>query len=279
MEQARGSVASLMAEAKAKLSRMPEALAACDSAVWYAEKVATPTVLAEADVIRGQVYVWSGDLDRASRCYETALTLFFKSGNRSRAAYATRELGWVLYLQRHFDLAMERYRDALAEYRRLNDRGGMARVFRSMGLVHCDTSGDKTYRTCVTYFDSSIAICKEINDHYGLAATHSNMGSVFMYQDMLDRSKAHFDTALIHARESGDARLLASVSGTAGEYYLHTARPDEALRICSATMEAARSSGMLTLERDAALCVYNALRLLGKDRKANTALLVVHHTS
>lgn len=262
----------LFGHAEAKLARMPEALAACDSAVWHAQRCNDGETLAEADALRGQVLVWAGDLDRASSCYERALSGFAKITSTTRVADCTFDIGWIFYLQQRYDLATEKYISALTEYREANDQAGIARIHRGMGLIAADSFGDKTYRIALAHFDTSLRICRAISHDYGLAATYSNMGAVFMYMGNMDRSAAHFDSALVHGKSTADRRLIASVTGTAGEFYLNAKQPRTSLGLCTETLQLAKRSGMLLVQRDAALCMYNALHLLGRHEEANQSL-------
>lgn len=262
----------LRAEANAKGLRMEDALADCDSAKKYAEVVYDANILAEIDLVLAQVTIWAGDYDRASQFLEGALTHFAKTGKTNRVADCNREIGWVFYRQRRYGLAMERYRSALKEYLATGNSSGAARIYTSMGLVASDSYGDKTNTIGLAYFDSALALARPIEDHSRLAAAHSNIGAVHMYMDILDVSKAHFDSALHHAELAGDARLIASVEESIGEYFLHTPFPEKALKICEEAGRAAKANGMLALERDALLCVYNAQRLMGDHETALQSL-------
>ncbi len=138
-------------------------------------------------------------LDRA-----LALGAEAPDGLRARVLLGAGALAWR---QRDYGAAAEELTAALALYRRLDDRGGVAQSLHFLGRV-AHFQGDHT-RAWVLY-EESLAHAEAQADTRGVAATLDVMGLLAWQQGEYGAATAYLQSSLAHGRDLGDLRGIAA---------------------------------------------------------------------
>jgi tetratricopeptide (TPR) repeat protein len=156
-----------LAEARTRFEKLGEGGGA------GAARMARTCVIATGDCLRDL-----GQLDEASRAYETSIELAEKLGNRRDAAVGRGQLGTVRMLQRRFDDAIDVYTEARATFEALGEGGSVASMWHQIGCVYQEAgqleSAEETYQ-------QALKIDIQRGDRLGEATTLSQLGNVYSF--------------------------------------------------------------------------------------------------
>lgn len=94
-------------------------------------------------------------------------------------AAAVNNIGFLAQQQGETSKAMDYYNKALAHYREINDKEGIALCLNNMAIIYSD-QGDKT--KALNYWHSSLSMQEEIKDYEGASRSLNNIASVHIAQ-------------------------------------------------------------------------------------------------
>ena len=133
-------------------------------------------------------------------------------------AKALASLGWLAHYQADHDVAVPRLEEALALWRSVGDRAGVAQAIFALGAV-AEYLGDEDAVT--TRHEEALALFHEIGDIVGVAWTLENLADAAYRRGDNARAAILAAEALTAAREAGDTRrvtiALAGVAQVACE--------------------------------------------------------------
>ncbi len=122
--------------------------------------------------------VWvsqTGDLPTAASLLRQSMEYFRTQRDRREQAFATRQLGRVVYLQGDFPTAQNILEQALAMSQRLEDAFGVSWTLSSLALT-LYMQGD--YERSHEFLQESLAVYQEFNDPWGLGIRYNNQGMI-----------------------------------------------------------------------------------------------------
>ncbi len=113
-----------------------------------------------------------GRYDLASDALRQSLAVLINV-DAAEVAFASGSLGYLAYLQGHYDEAKQRVEDSLAICTALEDKWGIASSFTLQGaIVHACGEDDRASQL----YRESLAICKEIGNRRGIALALNHLG-------------------------------------------------------------------------------------------------------
>ena len=122
-------------------------------------------------------------------------------------------LGTLYYEQSNFDAARHSYEEALAAWRSLHDRWGIARTLNNLGLVAMNAGEADAARA---YYREAQALLKALGDRLRLSIALSNLGILALHGGELGEARRLFAEALGVQRALGDRARIASSENLLG---------------------------------------------------------------
>jgi predicted ATPase/DNA-binding SARP family transcriptional activator len=125
---------------------------------------------------------------------------------RASRARALNGAGVLAHHQGDYRLAASQFEEALAIYRQLGDRWGIASVLDGLGTV-AQELGD--YAAAHAYHAESMAIQRELQDRRAIAVSSSHLGNLALKLGDHAAARARFEESLAIRQELGDRRGIA----------------------------------------------------------------------
>jgi tetratricopeptide (TPR) repeat protein/DNA-binding XRE family transcriptional regulator len=145
---------------------------------------------------------------QAHRAHELALAAAKVSANQADLAWCLARLGRSHYLLDEYDAAVRSATQAVALYRELGDRQGLADAVVVLG--DAQKLLDHDYARAVRALTEAIDIYREIGDLRGEARALAYLGGVYVEQSEYHTALRVLGRALGLSRELGDRRIQAS---------------------------------------------------------------------
>jgi len=121
-------------------------------------------------------------------------------------AISLNEAGYHYYRQSHFNLAQEKFEQALVYNRLIDRRSGIALNLNNLGAI-ARVQGDLDQ--AVSHFQEALAVNRELGDAVALCETLNNLGLTYQSQGRLQEAEAAYREALAQARLLPPGPLLA----------------------------------------------------------------------
>ena len=121
-------------------------------------------------------------------------------------AVALNDSGYQYYRESRWNLAQEKFTQALALNRLIDRRDGIAANLNNLGVISQE-QGNLTQ--ALDFFQEALAIHRELGDPEGLSETLNNLGTVYQAQGRLHEAQEAYQEALSWARLVPPGPLLA----------------------------------------------------------------------
>jgi predicted ATPase/DNA-binding winged helix-turn-helix (wHTH) protein/Tfp pilus assembly protein PilF len=128
-------------------------------------------------------------------------------------ADALRWAGLLAMYQADYPAAQELQEEALAIYRRVGDRLGIARVLINLGIIVTDQANHSAARLL---FEEAMVIHRELGDQQGIAIVLTNLGMVTQLLGNHSAAQAMYEEALAIQRTLGDRGMIAILTHNVG---------------------------------------------------------------
>jgi DNA-binding SARP family transcriptional activator/Flp pilus assembly protein TadD len=156
--------------------------------------------------VRGHLYDWI-------QLNETILALAERTGDRSAAGHALREMGVGYERLGEFPAALPPLRRSLAIFRELGDGPGEAASLTSLGSVH---HRQGRYPDAMACQRASLVIRRQLRDAGGIAVNLSNLGAAHQRLGAFPEARACYRESLDILQSLGDRHGTAAVLGNIG---------------------------------------------------------------
>jgi len=185
--------------------------------------------LGEADALynSGNVEYALGQNSAALRSYSEALAIFRKVNDRKHEAVSLYSSGNVDKDLGRYDAALRSYADALAIYRQVDDRDGEAFDLNNAGIVDKDLG---RYDAALRSYAEALAIFRQVKDRNGEALALMNIGAVDELRGYNVAALHLLSGALAIFRQLKDRFDEASALGNIGLVDQNLSRYEDALR-------------------------------------------------
>lgn len=121
-------------------------------------------------------------------------------------AVATNDAGYQYYRQGNWDLAEEKFTQALNLNRLIDRQDGIAANLNNLGAL-AQERGD--LQKAKESFDEALDILRPLGEPAGLAETLNNLGSLYQAQGRLDAAAKAYQEAMLYARQAPPGPLLS----------------------------------------------------------------------
>ena len=167
---------------------------------------AAPALQAKAFTGAGSMAWSQGNYQQAMRWHQQALALYREVGDKQGIAFALNNLGNQVQYQGDYKRARAFLEESLALYRELGDQWGIAIVLGNLGLGEA-WQGD--YERARVLFEENLALSRELQAKADIALALHNLGDVARYQGDHWGAMVYLEECLAVCEELGDKRLTA----------------------------------------------------------------------
>jgi CHAT domain-containing protein len=188
----------------------------------------------------GALHEQAGETQKAEECFNQALQIWRKVGNRNGEALALNDICRAYTDLRRPQKALELSNQALPIWRETGNRRGEALTLNNMGRVYSDLGQEQQ---ALEHFNQALPIWREVGNHHGEASTLNNMGR--LYSDMGQEQKALelLNQALPYWREAGDRNGEALTIDNLGRVYAGLGQKQKALEFYNQALPIWRATG------------------------------------
>ncbi len=176
------------------------------------------TVRAKALNGAGMLALNQDDYDAGEALCEEALALFRELGDKQGMAMALYRLGLVACWKCNYTAARSLQVEALALYREMGDKGGAADPMLTLSNIAHDQGN---YAEAYSMAKVSIALFGEVGDKWGLAYAYHHLARVIFAQGNVARARATLEKCLALSKELGYREGIADSLAIMGEFTLH----------------------------------------------------------
>jgi DNA-binding CsgD family transcriptional regulator/tetratricopeptide (TPR) repeat protein len=167
---------------------------------------AAPALQARAFTGAGSMAWSQGNYQQAMRWHQQALALYREVGDKQGIAFALNNLGIQAQYQGDYESARAFLEESQALYRELGDKWGIAIVLGNLGLGEASKGN---YERARALFEEELALFRELKAKVEIALALHNLGDVARYQGDNRRAMAYLEECLSVCEELGDKRLTS----------------------------------------------------------------------
>ena len=168
-----------------------------------------------------------GDLERALRFYQTALTEFRQLGSASEMCCVLNNMGKLYTDQEQWDPATRSFDEAAQIAAVLGDVGARILLEVNRGELEIARADYVAARDACL---KALRLSEETGDSHVLGEVHMHLGTVSRELGEYVRAEQHFESADVLGHERKEPLLLAEIARERGELYRRQGRNREALQ-------------------------------------------------
>jgi predicted ATPase/transcriptional regulator with XRE-family HTH domain len=213
----------------------------------------------------GWLALRQGDFVAAVALSEEAVARYRMLGNRRGLASTLQNLGLVARARGDHEAAARLLQESLALWRALDDAHGAAGILNSLAGIAW-ARGDHAQARAL--LEESLPLIRKAGDTQGLAATLENLAEVARAEREWARAEALLERGLALRREVGDVRGMASALQGLGQLAAACERPAEAAARYRESLALCRHVGDQALEAEVLRALAGAQAAQGDYREA-----------
>jgi len=253
----------------------------------------------------GRVYMDQGDYARAIDQYERSLRIMKKTGDKDGVGNALNNIGLTYAAQGAYSKALIYYQRSLKIFDEIHDQNGKAKNLNNIGIIYMDhqdyTNAQDYFQRCLKieeeisdksgiamalaniganyqqqgeypkaleYFQRSLRVKEDIGDKDGAALSLNNIGRIYQSQGDYPKALDHYQSALARMEETGYKEGVANTLNNMGSLHQEEGVHQEAIKECGKGLMLAQEIGVVSLQRDACKCLYEAYKAIGNGNRA-----------
>lgn len=201
----------------------------------------TTTGLANILISQGKVCELKGELDKASQCYDEAISIFSQTGDgksKRKLAVGYTCKGFITQLQGNLAEAEDFYIKAQSLHKKINCREDYALVTSNLGTVHLLKDD---LNSAEKFYEESLAIYKEIGDSEGIANQYNSLANLRKIQGRIYEAHTLLEQAIDIDKKVDRKEGLALHYGLFSSIHLLMGNMEKALEYGKAALEANQS--------------------------------------
>jgi len=175
----------------------------------------------------GALHKSQGRMDEVLDCYRQALDIHREVGNHKGEGSTLGNIAIFYQSQGQKDEALKHYIQALDIQRDIGNRRGEGLILSNLGYLHFTLVHIDEALEC---YQQALDIRREIGDRSGEGHVIGNLGILYRSQNRMDKTIECYQQALVIHREVGDRRNEGLVLGNMGIFYQNQGQFDEALQ-------------------------------------------------
>lgn len=201
--------------AQSNLGELPKAITNIQTAIRL-NNTRSRSIDIRCQMTLGAIHFHRGDFDRALQCFNTALKLCKKHGDRTDTANCYVNIGCLLTVKQKYKEAIKHHEKARKTALAEGDKTLEIRCLINLGNAHLNNGN---LENALKYFDKSIEISDKLGDQQNLAKSRSAIANVLF--ELRDYSQAikHHKASLEASSSIKDPGLLSLAHFGLGDAY------------------------------------------------------------
>jgi predicted ATPase len=170
-----------------------------------AEKVGSQLHVAKARQVLGVVHIFKGEYDTALEHLTKALSTYEEIDKITPSIPIMSNIGLVYRDQGKFEEARKLFRQANEIAEKIEDKWGISSTLNNLGLIYRDT-GDQDM--ALELFERGLMISRMMDDKYSIGLRYYNIGEVHMNKDDMPKALEYLKKALVLFLEVDNKRNI-----------------------------------------------------------------------
>lgn len=153
----------------------------------------------------GNWFFYKSMLDSSIYYHQKTIELSDNFNMPKMKGHSYHTLGVIHLNQGKYEIALDYYLEALANYQEFEDLNGASRVYSGIGNIHLIYT--KKYDKALEYFKETAIIKKKI-DGTGLGTVYNRLGVTYTHLNQLDSASYYINESMTLAKQQGNKRLI-----------------------------------------------------------------------
>jgi len=232
---------------------------------------------AEADSIRslGVIAYYQGNPNGGTLCFQQALEVFRRIGDRRGEGGALNNLGVVFYNQGNYAQAQAYYQQGLDCYRAVGHRQGEGRAVGNLGIIAHNLGH---YAAAQDYYAQALAMYREVGYRQGISTLFAYLSLLYHHRGQQPQALGFGQKALTLAQELNDSLAQGFALTNMGHAQAAMAQWDAAARAYQQAYNVRYEAGQsrVALESLAGLANVQLAQQHMDDARANVEVILEH---
>jgi tetratricopeptide (TPR) repeat protein len=156
--------------------------------------------------------------ETAISCYQEAIEIFRRVGDRQNEGNSLGNLGLVYANKSEFRKAIEFYEQHLVISRDLGNKQGESNALGNLANAYKNLN---ELSRALEFHDQSLKLAQELGDRRGEGTSYNDIGNVYLEQQEIEKAIYHYRKALAISRELHDRETEGDTLGNLGVAYHH----------------------------------------------------------
>lgn len=231
--------------------------------------------------VKGQINAYNsmGDENWYQANYDKAFENYYKAyrisdsiKDKKKVALSLYNLGWIACIQQHNYKEDPFLYRSLQIYRKLNDLGGLLRIYNALGSYYTERYNDSReknyFDSAVYYTNQGIDLGKKTKNFRNIGAFYVNLGDLFYSAKDFESTKFYLLKAAEIYKNKNDSDNFVFCNGRIARCDVQNGDINEAIKTLLFTVAYCKRKDNKELERESLLILANANYKIGKFKEA-----------
>ena len=187
-----------------------------------------------------EVFIIQGQYQKALKALQGLLPLSWRVGHRVLGGELYTRIGWVYFLSRDLDQALEAFKNGHALHREAHNTRGLAKALTNMGKIYT-VKGD--YKQARLYLKEAMELRRDLGHAGDLAWTLNDMGNLLFEQGELDEAQIYHQEALEIRKSLGSPHMIIRSMNNLALIHMVKGNYDKSLQELLVSADLAEKSG------------------------------------
>jgi len=213
----------------------------------------------------GLIYSRKGSYNKALDHYQRTLKIYEDIDDKSRMAGVLNNIGVICIDQGEYSKALEYFQRCLKIAEEIQDKRRKAVALNNMGIIYEDQG---KFNEALESYQRSLEFAEEVDNKIGIANILNHIGVLYMNQGDFNIAMGFYQRSLKIREELSDERGMANTMLNIGKIHNKEGKYVQAASLCKNALQKAEEINGLVERSAACLCLYEAYKALGDDKKA-----------
>ncbi len=215
-----------------------------------------------------RVFLDKGDYKRAEEIVNGFLSLSRQPTSEEDFAFVLTNLGVVYYGSNRIILAEKTYKEALALFRKVGNKGAEGSMLNNLGNVNLEKS---RVAQAIDYYQQSLAIAEKHSSNERISTVLNNLGIQLSIKGQFELAEQYILRAKDLIEDSPNIRKKIQVIQAYGWYFIYAKRYEEALEYLLENESFIQESNVISLQSHFFFQLGTVWEALGKFAEAEVA--------
>jgi tetratricopeptide (TPR) repeat protein len=198
---------------KAQLSLYEEAEGCYDRALTISTRLGDKSSEGEVLSEIGAIHQRRGEYGEALRCHTHAISLFEEVGDKASTGRALASVGAIHQHRGEYGEALRCYTDAIKLFEESSDRASMGQALASVGTLHRNVG---EYNSSLEYYQRALAIFRELADRRSESQAIAQLGHMYQESGRYEEAEGFFREELNISKELEDQQGVSRALSNMG---------------------------------------------------------------